>query len=86
MATNSRDGNGLFNWRYKFMTEIPAKLPRLQLQIWDEGLVGSKFISEAFVDLRAMFDVAYRSKETQNFNGKRLLIPCSNSNFPGLVH
>eukprot|EP00792_Barthelona_sp_PAP020_P008050 TRINITY_DN3192_c0_g6_i1.p1 TRINITY_DN3192_c0_g6~~TRINITY_DN3192_c0_g6_i1.p1 ORF type:complete len:1301 (+),score=392.31 TRINITY_DN3192_c0_g6_i1:429-3905(+) len=53
----SEDGTGAFNWRFKFNFKLPAKMPRLKLQIWDQALIESNdCIAEANISLYRLFD------------------------------
>ena len=48
----SKDGRGVFNYRFKFLIETPCEFPRLKFQIYDYGLVGDESIGEAILNLK----------------------------------
>ncbi|KAL5367027.1 ferlin-like type II membrane associated protein [Cryptosporidium parvum] len=48
---NSKDGTGIFNWRFVFDIKIPTQYPILKLQLWSYGLIQSDNIGECSIDL-----------------------------------
>ena len=48
----SKDGRGIFNYRFKFNIETPIEFPRLKFQIYDYGLINNEAIGEAVLNLK----------------------------------
>ncbi|KAK6590223.1 ferlin-like type II membrane [Cryptosporidium xiaoi] len=55
---NSKDGTGIFNWRFVFDIKIPAQYPIFKLQLWSYGLIQSEHIGDCLVDLSNEFGKA----------------------------
>jgi hypothetical protein len=48
----SKDGKGIFNYRFKFDMEIPCEFPRLKFQIYDSSFIGDEAIGEATLSMK----------------------------------
>ncbi len=48
---NSKTGWGSFNWRMKFVLEVPCDYPRLKFAIHDEGVIDDEIIGESSINL-----------------------------------
>mmetsp|Transcript_3157 Transcript_3157/g.3062 ORF Transcript_3157/g.3062 Transcript_3157/m.3062 type:complete len:246 (+) Transcript_3157:1660-2397(+) len=48
----SRDGRGVFNYRFKFSISTPCQFPRLKFQIYGQGVVNHEAIGESTLNLK----------------------------------
>eukprot|EP00347_Sterkiella_histriomuscorum_P019272 403342282 len=48
----SKDGRGVFNWRFKFDIQTPWNFPRLKFQIYDNGWMNDQAMGEAILNLK----------------------------------
>jgi hypothetical protein len=51
-AWNSAGGKADFNWRMKWRTVLPAKVPRLKFQLWHGELIKDEACGEALLNLQ----------------------------------
>ena len=64
---NSKDGQGLFNWRLKYPITVPNPKPRFKLQVWDRNvLTPNGAICEANLNLKPWFLKSWKGKMQQN--------------------
>eukprot|EP00753_Platysulcus_tardus_P013875 PLAT3886.1.p1 GENE.PLAT3886.1~~PLAT3886.1.p1 ORF type:complete len:1326 (-),score=569.73 PLAT3886.1:111-4088(-) len=77
----SRDGKGDFNFRMKFPLTLPAKVPRLKLQVWDSNLLGDKSIGEVNLNLATFLGEAFQQGERSD--RVRYFVPLTHPNHPG---
>ncbi|KAJ3432654.1 c2 calcium-dependent membrane targeting [Anaeramoeba flamelloides] len=76
----SKDGKGAFNWRYKFPIELPARVARLKLQLWDKDILNpNDSIGEANINLTGLCRRAYKNKSAQTI--KKQFISLLHPNF-----
>ncbi|KAK2963825.1 putative Dysferlin protein [Blattamonas nauphoetae] len=62
----STNGEGNFNWRMVFRVQLPIRVPRLKLQIWDKDiLTPNDSIAEAVLNLNGVMKKAYKTKADQ---------------------
>ncbi|EEA05687.1 C2 domain-containing protein [Cryptosporidium muris RN66] len=55
---NSKDGTGVFNWRFVYNIKIPTQYPILKVQLWSYGLIQSENIGECSIDFSNDFGKA----------------------------
>lgn len=48
----SKDGRGVFNYRFLFDVSTPCEFPRLKFQIYDYGLLSNESIGESILNLK----------------------------------
>ena len=48
----SKDGRGVFNYRFKFDLKTPVNFPRLKFSIYDYGFVSDEAIGESILNLK----------------------------------
>lgn len=48
----SKDGRGVFNYRFKFSLETPCDFPRLKFSIYDYGVVSDEALGESILNLK----------------------------------
>jgi fer-1-like protein 6 len=48
----SKDGRGVFNYRFKFDVSTPCEFPRLKFQIFDFGMINDEAIGESILNLK----------------------------------
>ena len=48
----SKDGRGVFNYRFKFDVSTPCEFPRLKFQLYDSGLINSDSLGESILNLK----------------------------------
>ena len=48
----SKDGIGLFNYRFKFDVSTPCEFPRLKFQLYDYGLMSNESIGDSILNLK----------------------------------
>ena len=49
---SSKDGRGVFNYRFKFDVSTPCEFPRLKFQLYDFGLLNDDSIGESVLNLK----------------------------------
>jgi len=49
---SSKDGRGIYNYRFKFNVEVPCQFPRLKFQVYDFGLLKDEAIGESILNLK----------------------------------
>eukprot|EP00698_Gefionella_okellyi_P008992 TRINITY_DN2257_c0_g1_i2.p1 TRINITY_DN2257_c0_g1~~TRINITY_DN2257_c0_g1_i2.p1 ORF type:complete len:1294 (-),score=282.18 TRINITY_DN2257_c0_g1_i2:252-4133(-) len=60
----SKDGTGKFYWRMVFPLSLPAEIPRLTIQVWDNSyLKPNDAIAEAVLNLKGFFNKGLREKK-----------------------
>ena len=48
----SKDGRGVFNYRFKFDVSTPCEFPRLKFQLFDFGMISDESIGESILNLK----------------------------------
>jgi hypothetical protein len=48
----SKDGRGIFNYRFKFPFETPCDFPRLKFSIYDYGVISDEALGEALLNMK----------------------------------
>lgn len=62
---NSKDGKGIFNWRFVYNIKIPTNATNIKIQIHNYALLSSNEpIGEATLDLSAHF---YRARKKKGY-------------------
>ncbi|KAJ3431796.1 c2 calcium-dependent membrane targeting [Anaeramoeba flamelloides] len=79
----SMNGKGSFNWRYKFLVELPSRVPRLKVQLWDKDILNpNDSIGEAVLNLGAFFKKCEKSLLEHQI--KKQWIDLTHPNFDGI--
>lgn len=62
---NSKDGKGIFNWRFVYSFYFPKKINTLKLMIYNyNSLSASELIGEKTLDMLSLFKKIHRTKTT----------------------
>lgn len=76
-------GRAEWNWRMTWRLQVPCKLPRLKLQMWDANLVADNTaIGEVIYNLKPFFDKALSEKKPVHQQAQEWL-PFSHPNWGG---
>ena len=76
----SKTGWGQFNWRFKFILEVPCDFPRLKFSIHDSGLLGDEIIGEATLNLKRTVNKLLKEGFVEV---PKTYITCWHPNMPG---
>mmetsp|Transcript_5302 Transcript_5302/g.11686 ORF Transcript_5302/g.11686 Transcript_5302/m.11686 type:complete len:218 (+) Transcript_5302:1-654(+) len=59
----AKEGVGKFNWRFVWPVDLPCKIPRMKLQVWDANLIGSNdALGETNVSLKGHLNKAFKAQ------------------------
>jgi len=62
---NSKDGRGIFNWRFVYSFYFPKKVNTLKLMIYNyNALTSSELIGEKTLDMLSLYKKIHRTKNT----------------------
>lgn len=77
---NSKDGKGIFNWRFVYVFSFPQKINTLKLMIFNyNALSASEMLGEKTLDMVSLYKKIHRTKNT--INNERGWIKLSKSFF-----
>ena len=74
-----RDGAGKFNWRMKYLVQVPCKHPRLRVQVYDHDMFSlDGFACETVINLETLFREALLSQDEVKRPKKHFRLTSSN--------
>jgi hypothetical protein len=74
-----RDGSGKFNWRMKYLVQVPCKHPRLRVQVYDHDMFSlDGFACETVINLETLFREALLSQDEVKRPKKHFKLTSSN--------